>query len=398
MDSPRSGFLPLERATFRAVRDGGCPLWNEPRAFSQWEALMDLRQLAAWAPHERLIGGLRVRLDRGDVLLSLRQASIRWRWSTGRIQRFLRVLLQLGYLTKRGRTADGDIYHLETPGTSAGQRLSGEDAIEDGGEDAGDTPVSAPARTRDQEQEVDDEGARGDDEGPPSQAVTFDSSAPAAGSRRAGDAGGFDEWFAAYPPHRRERRSRAQLAWDETAAQRPPLAEMLATLEVQRRSRRWHAEGGRFVPAAWNYLQQARWADDCSAYPPVEPAAAEVAREFDVPGRLARLAAALPPALPDRESWQSRLTALAGEPAAIEDQLGALDRELVVAGRATLDAEQQQLAAGAADRAAAMVAARLTPSGLAACREQLHDRAARDLLGLPVLSLFSPEAEEEASR
>jgi hypothetical protein len=396
MDTPRSGFLPLARATFRAIRDGGCPLWNEPRAFSQWEALMDLRQLAAWAPHQRLIGGLRVQLDRGDVLLSLRQAAIRWRWSTGRIQRFLRVLLEMGYVTKRERTVDGDIYHLETPRTSAGQWHSGEDAAEDSGEDAGDPPVSTPARTGDQE--LDEErGSRGDGEGPPSKAMTFESSARAGGSRRSRDDTGFDEWFTAYPPHRRENRSRAQLAWDETEAQRPRLAEMLATLEVQRRSRRWHAEGGRFVPAAWNYLQQARWADDCSAYPPVEPAAAEVPREFDVPGRLARLAAALPPALPDRESWQLRLTALAGEPAAIEDQLGALDRELRVAGRATLDPEQQQLAAGTADRAAAVVAARLTPSGLAACREQLHDRAARDLLGLPVLSLFSPEAEEELS-
>jgi hypothetical protein len=39
---------------------------------------------------------------------------------------------------------------------------------------------------------------------------------------------------------------------------------------------------------------------------------------------------------------------------------------------------------GTADRALATVATRLTSSGLAACREQL---------GLPVLSLFSAEAE-----
>src|ERR1700726_347395 len=143
MDNPRSGFLPVARATFRAVRDGGCPLWNEPRELSQWEALMDLRQLAAWAPHERHIGGTRVRLDRGDVLLSLRQAAARWRWATGRIQRFLRVLTEMSYLTKQERTADGDIYHLETPGTSARPRHSSEDgnedAAEDSAEDAGET-------------------------------------------------------------------------------------------------------------------------------------------------------------------------------------------------------------------------------------------------------------------
>jgi hypothetical protein len=148
------------------------------------------------------------------------------------------------------------------------------------------------------------------------------------------------------------------------------------------------------VPAAWNYLQQARWTDNWSAYPPMEPAVKEAPREFDMPERLGRLAAALPRALPDRGSWVSRITAFEGEPAAIEDLLASLDRELLAAAGAALDPEQQQLVAGAADRALAAVAGRLPPSGLAACREQLCHQAVRDQLGLPVLSLFSPEAEE----
>jgi hypothetical protein len=332
---------------------------------------MDLWQLAAWAPHERHIGGTRVRLDRGDVLLSLRQAATRWRWSTGRIQRFLRILIEMGYLTKQERTADGDIYHLETPETSARPRHSREDGNEDAAEEV------EPGN-----------------EARPSPSAIHEASERAGESRRSRDGTGFDEWLAAYPPHRQENRSRAQLAWAATEDQRPPLAEMLATLEVQRRSRRWHSEGGRFVPAAWNYLQQARWTDDWSAYPPMEPAVTEAPREFDMPERLGRLAAALPPALPDRESWVSRIVALAGAPPAVEDLLAALDRELLAAARATLDPEQQQLVAGAADRALTAVAGRLAPSGLAACREQICHQAIRDLLGLPALSLFSPEAEE----
>jgi len=391
MDNPRSGFLPLPRATFRAVRDGGCPLWNEPRELSQWEALMDLRQLAAWAPHERYIGGTRVRLDRGDVLLSLRQAATRWRWSTGRIQRFLRILIEMGYLTKQERTADGDIYHLEPPGTSARPRHSSEDdnedAAEDSAEDAGETQSCTITPTIEQEVEPGNEAR-------PSPSAIHEPSERAGGSRRSRGDVGFDEWLAAYPPHRRENRSRAQLAWDATEDQRPPLAEMLATLEVQRRSRRWHAEGGRFVPAAWNYLQQARWTDDWSAYPPAEPAAAQSPREFDMPERLGRLAAALPPAFPDRERWVSRITVLAGEPAAVEDLLASLDRELLAAAGAGLDPEHQRLVAGEADYALAAVAGLLPPNGLAACREQLCYQVVRDLLGLPVLSLFSPEAEE----
>jgi hypothetical protein len=391
MDNPRSGFLPVARATFRAVRDGGCPLWNEPRELSQWEALMDLRQLAAWAPHERLIGGTRVRLDRGDVLLSLRQAAIRWRWSTGRIQRFLRILIEIGYLTKHGRTADGDIYRVEPPETSARARHSSEDgsedAVEDSGEDAGETKASMPAR-------ISEETVEPGQEARPSPSAIDEPSERAGGSRRSRGDAGFDEWLVAYPPHRRENRSRARLAWDATEDRRPPLAEMLATLEVQRRSRRWHVEGGRFVPAAWNYLQQTRWTDDWSAYPPMEPAVTEAPREFDMPERLGRLAAAVPPALPDREMWISRITELVGEPLAVEDLLAALDRELLAAATAALDPERQRLVAGAGDRALAAVAGRLTPSGLAACREQVCHQAVRDLLRLPVLSLFSPEAEQ----
>jgi hypothetical protein len=390
MDTPRSGFLPVARATFRAIREGGCPLWNEPRELSQWEALIDLRQLAAWAPHERIIGGLRVRLDRGDVLLSLRQAALRWRWSTGRIQRFLRVLIEMGYLTKRERTSDGDIYHLETPGTSARPRHSGEDGTEDAAEDSAEDAGGMSPR-------IDEESVEPAEAARTSLPTTREPAEPAGGPPRARGDAGFDTWLAAYPPHRRENRSRAKLAWDTTEDQRPPLAEMLATLEVQRRSRRWHAEGGRFVPAAWNYLQQARWTDDWSAYPPVEPAVREAPRDFDMPERLSRLAAALPPALPDREIWISRITVLAGEPLAVEALLATLDRELLAAATVALDPEQQRLVTGAADRGVTVVAGRLTSSGLAACREELYHHAVRDLLGLPVLSLFSPEAEEVSS-
>ena len=51
----------------------------------------------------------------------------------------------------------------------------------------------------------------------------------------------------------------------------------------------------------------------------------------------------------------------------------------------------------AADRALAAVTGRPTPAGLAGCREQLCHQTVRDLLGLPVLSLFSPEAGQRAA-
>ncbi|HEY6321969.1 MAG TPA: hypothetical protein VJA16_10470, partial [Thermoanaerobaculia bacterium] len=287
---------------------------------------MDLRQLAAWAPYERVIGGMRVPLGRGDVLISVRQAAARWQWSPGRTQRFLRILIAMRYLVRRERTGDGDIYHVEAEETSGWQRYSGEHGGEHTVETAMDTPVDTPMDTLvDTREKKIEEGEKQQQQG-----FWEEAGAPLVkGSSWSGEDGDFDEWFGAYPAHRREARPRARLAWDETAAQRPALAEMLAILAVQERSYRWRAEGGKYVPAAWNYLLQARWADDGSAYPGVELAAAAAPAGFDVPERVTCLAAALPPALPGRETWTARITALAGEATAVEEQLEALDLELM---------------------------------------------------------------------
>lgn len=48
---PVGGFLKLPRQEFLASGSGGDPFWTEKREFSRWEAWMDLRQCAAWAPH-----------------------------------------------------------------------------------------------------------------------------------------------------------------------------------------------------------------------------------------------------------------------------------------------------------------------------------------------------------
>jgi hypothetical protein len=114
---------------------------------------------------------------------------------------------------------------------------------------------------------------------------------------------------------------------------------------------------------------------------------------LDVPARLDALAAALPARLPGRDELAAAMRALAGPPEAVEAALARLDDE-------TLDAaERRQRAAGRAElerQAAASLAAvagRLPAAEIDAAKGRLLRRLLRKRIGLPVLSLFAPEAE-----
>lgn len=74
-----------------------------------------------------------------------------------------------------------------------------------------------------------------------------------------GEAPEFYAWYDAYP--RRVSQADARDAWEETAAIRPPLAEMLATLAWQAAQFDWMKEGGRYVPHPSSYLRGKRWTD-----------------------------------------------------------------------------------------------------------------------------------------
>lgn len=56
---------------------------------------------AAWKPVERHIGAARVRLDRGELCFSYRYLARAWGWTHGRVQRWLRLLVQRALITIR---------------------------------------------------------------------------------------------------------------------------------------------------------------------------------------------------------------------------------------------------------------------------------------------------------
>jgi hypothetical protein len=114
---------------------------------------------------------------------------------------------------------------------------------------------------------------------------------------------------------------------------------------------------------------------------------------FRVGPRLQALAAALPAGLAGREALAERIAALVGDAQSVEEELAGLDREMLQAALAGLSAEGQAELAAAVGSSLARLQARLPDAEIEEARQRLIGQLLRRRLGLPLLSLFSPEAE-----
>lgn len=70
----------------------------------------------------------------------------------------------------------------------------------------------------------------------------------------------FDTWWAAYPKKVAKRLARKK--FNDLAKEMPPLDQMLAILEMQKRSKAWLKNDGEFIPHPTTYLNQGRWEDE----------------------------------------------------------------------------------------------------------------------------------------
>lgn len=118
------------------------------------------------------------------------------------------------------------------------------------------------------------------------------------------------------------------------------------------------------------------------------------AQAMDVEARLARLAQALPTSLPGRDGWAERVLAVGGVAKAAEEDLARLDREMIDASVAGLDAGVRQELEDSVESSLAVLRDRLAPDVLDEDRLRLLRERARRYAGLPLLSLFSPDAAE----
>jgi hypothetical protein len=131
---------------------------------------------------------------------------------------------------------------------------------------------------------------------------------------------------------------------------------------------------------------EAAWADVRELTAPARRAEAPT---FEVVPRLQALAASLP----GRETLAARVAGLSGDPQEVEERLAALDREMLDQAWEGLDGEARSEVEAAVEKTLAALAGRLPAGELASSRERLVRQTLRRKLGLPVLSLFSPEAQ-----
>jgi hypothetical protein len=125
---------------------------------------------------------------------------------------------------------------------------------------------------------------------------------------------------------------------------------------------------------------------------------------LDVAGRLAALALALAEALAapshwpaplDPAAWRERIAALAAlgrDAQRVEERLSELDRELLDSCLDVLAGGQRAELEAAVDKTLAALAGRIPAADLGSARGRLLRQILRQRLGLPLLSLFSPEA------
>lgn len=119
------------------------------------------------------------------------------------------------------------------------------------------------------------------------------------------------------------------------------------------------------------------------------------AAPVDVSSRLGALARALPAQLPRRATWAARIEELRGTAEVVEHRLADLDRALVDERWEDLDEDARRSIVRQVDEALAAVAGRVGEEDLAVARERLRRQRLRRAEALPVLSLFSPEAESD---
>ena len=71
---------------------------------SEMEAWLWLLSHAAWKPHKARVGDFFVELERGEVLAAVRHLAMEWRWSKGKVERFVTRLKNEGMVGTRSGT------------------------------------------------------------------------------------------------------------------------------------------------------------------------------------------------------------------------------------------------------------------------------------------------------
>lgn len=143
---------------------------------------------------------------------------------------------------------------------------------------------------------------------------------------------------------------------------------------------------------------EAAWVEHSELAAPGGRVAPEV---FDAAARLSALAAALPADLAGAAALRAELATLAAEggsgldPQGVEERLAEIDRQVLEAALAGLAAAEREALDAAVEKALGAISGRLAAAEIELAWGRLARQVLRERLGLPILSLFSPEAMVE---
>lgn len=92
------GFLKLPRSYFDS------PTWKNQKEFTEATAELDLIQRAMYSATSHLQHGICLNLQPGELVASIRDLASDWKWSRGRVERFLNNLKKMGHFGTRTET------------------------------------------------------------------------------------------------------------------------------------------------------------------------------------------------------------------------------------------------------------------------------------------------------
>lgn len=84
---------------WRKIEDNA--IWSSKEPFCKRAAWIDLLRMVWWKEKEYLLGKNVYHLEPGEIIISIRYLAEHWRWSTKKVQDFLKVLLQLKQITTK---------------------------------------------------------------------------------------------------------------------------------------------------------------------------------------------------------------------------------------------------------------------------------------------------------
>ena len=84
---------------WRKIEDNA--IWSSKEPFCKRAAWIDLLRMVWWKEKEYLLGKNVYHLEPGEIIISIRYLAEHWRWSTKKVQDFLKVLLQLNQITTK---------------------------------------------------------------------------------------------------------------------------------------------------------------------------------------------------------------------------------------------------------------------------------------------------------